>query len=283
MPSSRSSRPPTRRDSWPPTQMHLHRSIEDEDTPMDMGHDPDLSFIDEDPLHYFLTPAPLLDDGDTDDEDIDMEMEMDFGAGIEDANNPVPIIRSVSPSSLDGGLTPPPRSPPSRNSPEVTTPGSNADDEDDGEEYVRFSPSLAIPGKFGLPISLRDFTSNSLSKSKRAAKDERERMAKSIAADALLSPSSFRVGRPPSARGRPMARPNLAPRPNSWSGSGRPARSSVRAWRQPSPDVWSIQEETEEDLMSELDLNADPKSVKTVKPKNKKKVRFALDVREEIP
>jgi hypothetical protein len=44
-------------------------------------------------------------------------------------------------------------------------------------------------------------------------------------------------------------------------------------WREPSPDVWSIEEETEEELMSDGGVD-----IKAAKPK--KKVRFVLPDRE---
>lgn len=254
------------RDSWPPTQMRLHRSIEPEDTKMD--EEPDLSFIDDDPLTFFLEPAPLLDGGESE-EDIDM---MDFDAGIEDVKHPPPIVRSVSPSSLEGlGRPPvrpptPPRSPPSRNSPEVATP----DYEDDGEDYIRFGKPA---------FSLREFAVT--------AKREKERRDKALAADMMLSSSagSLSVPKPSASRGRPVARPGLGRRTRSWS-----SRQSPHAWREPSPDVWSIEEEQEEELLSdvgssvaadEMGSNTKPIDIPAAKPK--KRVRFAFPVREEIP
>ncbi len=87
-----------RRDSWPPTQVRIQNSIEHDDATLE--EEPDLSFIDDNPLTYFLTPAPLLAVDDEDDDNA--MMDFDFDAGIEDAKHPPEIVRSVSPSSLDG-------------------------------------------------------------------------------------------------------------------------------------------------------------------------------------
>ena len=61
----------SRRDSWPPTQVRLKPTVSTKNDPL-----PSLDDIDEDPLTYFLTPAP-----DFEDEDVDHVM-MEFVAGI---------------------------------------------------------------------------------------------------------------------------------------------------------------------------------------------------------
>lgn len=330
------------------------------------------SFIDDDddPLNSFLTPTPLLDDGDTDDEDADMDMDFAFDAGIENPHNPTPIIRSISPSKLaSGGLPRPPAtppraipvpirtpsppqqqhhhflrpgsysySPPSRNSPEIATPmleedggddGNDDDDDDDQEDYVRFTPDGGL--------TVRPPLSNNLGSSKsRASKMRRAKAAAVAAAKAqekeddkialmmargyhdggndhvttpvaaptpsLLAPSpEFHVGRPPAAsssstRGRStraLGRPPMLPsRPRSWSGASGygNGRLSPRAWREPSPDVWSIEEE-EEETVDEEEMDVDsthdhyhPATASLSREgKSKKRVRFAWPVREEIP
>ncbi|KAI8307313.1 hypothetical protein K4K61_003672 [Colletotrichum sp. SAR11_59] len=230
---------PSRRDSWPPTQVRLMPT-----TPKDY---PSLDDIDEDPLTYFLTPAPDLEE----DEDGDM---MDFDAGIEDSS-PREIVRSVSPSSLDGlnkskGRT----SPPVPDLSDLATP-----EEDDEEDYIRFAPQ-----GFCVRFSLRDFTIDGV-KPKRSKTHP----------DALLSPSRGRTPVRPAGRGR------------QHSVSFRHRQQHV--WREPSPDVWSIEEETEEELLSELgssigavsDMEEDAhmgKDVEAAKPK--KKVRFLLPSKE---
>ncbi|ROW08927.1 hypothetical protein VMCG_02889 [Cytospora schulzeri] len=322
-----------RRDSWPPTQMHLRRSIEAERT-MDAGHHEDLS-LDDDPINFFLTPTPLLDDGDTDeDEDVDMDMDMEmnmtFDAGIEDPHHPQPAIRSISPSDLTGPSHPPssspkllplsirspipsktwsgPRSPPSRNSPEPLTPNADIDDDDD-EDYVRFTPrgmSFNLPSfneynNFGSSKSkgsTRKAAAAAKAKAKQQVVDENDGVGMMMAQGSattgtLLSPpESFHVGRPPvppSTRGRSttaVGRPSLlAQRPRSWSGATgySSGRLSPRAWREPSPDVWSIEEEPEEDLMMREVGVEDVYAKKTEGRKAWKRVRFVLPVTEEIP
>lgn len=332
----------SRRDSWPPTMMRLHPSIENEDTAMDIdsNHD-ELSLEDDDPINYFLTPTPLLDDGDTDDDmdSMDLEMEM-FDAGIEDPHHPQPAIRSISPSDLTGPSRPPSalpkmlplpirsptppkarpnsRSPPSRNSPEALTPTMEHDDDDDDEEYVRFTPSGTLA-----PFSLYNNFASSKSKgaSRKAAAAAKARAQRSLdkndrvgmmmahgpstsSANLLLPPDAFHVGRPPTApttRGRSTTaagargRPRLVQRPRSWSGPTHAGplgenRLSPRAWREPSPDVWSIEEDPEAEMMSEFGegsvevdtLGHKSEAMTPGSDKASKKVRFALPV-TEIP
>ncbi|KAK1526147.1 uncharacterized protein CCOS01_08565 [Colletotrichum costaricense] len=255
---------PSRRDSWPPTLVRLAPTI-----PKDY---PSLDDIDEDPLTYFLTPAPDLED---DDED-DMTM-MDFDAGIED-DSEREIVRSVSPSSLDGldkskGRS---KSPPVPDLSDLATP----DTDDEEEDYIRFAPH-----GFMIPFSLRDFAIDGL-KSMAKSKSRPSKQSPSEN-NVLLSPSSF-----PPTRGRAPVRPG--------GGRGRQRTTSYRhhrpqhVWREPSPDVWSIEEETEEELLSEMessvgavsdmeedereeDATACPdKSGDVQAAKQKKKVRFLL-------
>ncbi|OLN97505.1 hypothetical protein CCHL11_01292 [Colletotrichum chlorophyti] len=241
-------RSPTRRDSWPPTLVRLAPTI-----PKDY---PSLDDIDEDPLTYFLTPAPDLEDAD---EDAEM---MDFDAGIED-NNPREIVRSVSPSSLDGlNKSKGRKSPPVPDLSDLATP----DTEDDEEDYIRLAPH-----GFPVPFSLRDFTIDGVkSKSRTKVVDER------------LSPPSF----PPT---RPRAPTHPAGRGRQRGVSSRHRQHHV--WREPSPDVWSIEEETEDEILSEMggSINAGSdvedaakaimgKDIEAAKPK--KKVRFLLPATE---
>lgn len=258
--------------------MHLRSSIEHVDAEAQMGG-LDLSYVDKDPLNYFLTPAPSSDD-----EAVDV---MDFDAGIEDAKHPAPIVRSVSPSTLDGlsrlGARPPtpPRGPGSP-SPELDmdmapTPEEEEDDDDDGEEYLRLGGSLPLC----LPFSLRDFAAM-------RAKGRRERESKAGNNGLLLSPAPLHAGHSSSARGRSAHRPG--PRPIvAGSVKGRlrgmglaPSRSSPHAWREPSPDVWSIEEEPEQEDgggdMGEDGRKAGAIDIAAAKPR--KKVRFVLPARE---
>ncbi|GKT66703.1 hypothetical protein ColTof4_04193 [Colletotrichum tofieldiae] len=243
---------PPRRDSWPPTLVRLAPT-----TPKDY---PSLDDIDEDPLTYFLTPAPDLEDAD---ENVDM---MDFNAGIED-NSPREVVRSVNPSTLDGLNKAKGReSPPVPDLSDLATPDTDEEEED----YIRFAPH-----GFMIPFSLRDFTIDG-GKSKALSKPS----------DVLLSPSSL-----PLTRGCPPVRSG---------GRGRQRIVSFRhqrpqhVWREPSPDVWSIEEETEEELMSEMGSSIGftsdigdvedvaetrmDEDVEAAKPK--KKVRFLLPAME---
>lgn len=322
---------PSRRDFWSPPRTPLYRSIEADDTGTSMSVDHHDNLIEDDPMNAFLTPMPLLDDGDTDDEDVmdlDLEMDLALDAGIEDLHRPGRIVRCISPSKLNGGLRPPPprtptpphlrsgsRSPPSRNSPEVSTPTTDinlndddVDDDDDGEDYVRFVPRSLSPGS---PFSLNVPTFNIGSSKSRGGKARKASKAAAVAAakakekeedrialmmarespleddDGHLLPSpSFHVGRPPRLAAAPpltAQRPHMLARPRSWSGASGygSGRLSPRAWREPSPDVWSIREDVDGEVSSEMEVDVQGK-----RPRSKvqgKRVRFALPVREEIP
>ncbi|KAF5017796.1 hypothetical protein F66182_10247 [Fusarium sp. NRRL 66182] len=252
----------SRRDSWPPTQMRLQPTISTKTNPL-----PPLDDIDDDPLTYFLTPAPLLEDDDLED------VMFDFDAGIEDSSSSRPIIRSVSPSTLDGlrkpGLRP--------MSPDTSSEISESNDEDDDEDYISFSPS-----KHGL-LSLRDLFVNSRPpvRPKSPAFDQSSN-------NALLSPAALSSS--PHLRGRSRGRGRRGASSRSYSATRRPGQ----LWREPSPDVWSIEEETEEEMMSEMgssvgarsDTSDDDDDVKGEKRKGKKfsksnkKVRFVLPAEE---
>lgn len=238
----------SRRDSWPPTQLRLSHAVEDKDEPRP------LLDIDEDPLTYFLTPAPDMDGYE---EGAEM---MDFDAGIEDTSHPPEIVRSVSPSSLDGLSKPTDRA----SSPEMDSDVPSPDEHDD-EDYVRLSPSKAGH------LTLRDLAIDSLRYRPRSPVFGRS-------ANALLSPASFPA---PQARGRSVARGR---RGLTRSLSARAARPG-HLWREPSPDVWSIEEETEEELLSDAAMSdgGDEDAVSggedVVAAKPKKRVRFILPPR----
>lgn len=236
----------SRRDSWPPTQVRLNPSMSK------AGSDPRplLEDIDENPLTYFLTPTPDNDAGGLGDED------MVFDAGIEDASQPRDIVRSVSPSSLEGLSNPRARAA----SPELDSDGLTTD-EDDDEDYVRFSPGS--PSRL---VSLRNIAIDGL----------RLRTASPVhgrATTGLLSPASYPAAR---TRGRSSARTPRPGQARSMSARPRPGR----LWREPSPDVWSIEEETEEDVTrSQADDQGGVTGKKTA-AKPKKRVRFLLPARE---
>lgn len=275
---------PTRRDYWPPTQMRLHSSVETDDDDA-LLNELDASFIDDDPLNYFLTPAPSSQD-----DDVDMELDLD--AGIDSPNRKSPVVRSVSPSSLDSKLTglplrppTPPRSCGSRSPEPDLDMAPTPEDEDDGESYLRFGSSPLTP-PFDMPFSLRD-----LADIRHKANMGGGRRKGKTAPATLLSPAPAH-GSPSSGRGRLSHRPGPRPlaaaamdtrgRTRSWSG-----RLSPHAWREPSPDVWSIEEEAEEDVV-DTEMGDSAASVKEARAidippaKPKKRVRFVFPVQEVV-
>lgn len=236
----------SRRDSWPPTQVRLRPRSSKDSEPRPLLED-----IDEDPLTYFLAPTVEHDE----------DYSIDFDAGIEDPNHPSEMVRSVSPSNLDGLSNNRPSSPECDSDVSMASP----DEDEDDEDYIRWSPSNSRLTSF------QDLHTDGL-----AARTRSPVFGRST--NALLSPNSFPA---PTPRGRNIR--------------GRPRRSSLRSrpthlWREPSPDVWSIEEETEEEMMSEMgnsmevdkkddddDKEEKGKTQKAAKPK--KKVRFVLPAR----
>ncbi|ETS76104.1 hypothetical protein PFICI_11491 [Pestalotiopsis fici W106-1] len=261
---------PLRPGSWPasPGRPTTPQLDEDEFTDED---DLDMPLLQRDPLRYFLTPATP--------EDEDLEFQFDFDAGIEDANKPQEIIRSVSPSTLDGL-----KSYKAKGKGDKKNNNSQHDcaildsDSDDDEDYVRFRPSKSLP--LGLPdLGI-----------------ERPRSAgaspgSGSSLESMLSPDSFHVG---SLRGRPSKR--FAPPPSRRTFGHTRSRSVPllrrHSWREPSPDVWSIEEEPEKETLSERGLSTEdleayfqehktaPMQIPTVAGKPIKKVRFVLPGRE---
>lgn len=293
----------SRRESWPPTQVRLVRSGSNK------GSEPRplLEDIDEDPLTYFLTPAENDDIAFDDDDDV-----MDFDAGIEVAGQPREIIRSVSPSTLDGlrklGLH-------RAASPDFDSDGLTSDDDEDCEDYIRFSPSpppgAAAPIRTRSPGSLlsampRHSFSGFGFRSRspvfgRNAGDGFLSVASSFPAPShsprsfLSSPSAFGGSLSPSstasAATAALGSFSSSPRGRSTFASrrGRPSTgASARVsrpghlWREPSADVWSIEEETEEELMmsemrGSIGVRSDGGEETTRKGgKPTKKVRFVL-------
>jgi hypothetical protein len=245
----------SRLDSWPPTQVRLNPFLPSKDDPR-----PLLDDIDDDPLIFFLTPAPGLED-----EDVDSSM-MQFDAGIEDASSPRDIVRSVSPSTL-GGLSKPKGRP--------ASPGfdsdvpSTDDEEDDDEDYI-------TSHNFKL-LTLSEFAIDGPKLRSRPKSPVHSRPTNALPSRASFPGPSYRGrtglrGRPP-----PFRSLSVRARPN-------------HLWREPSPDVWSIEEETEEEIMSEMGNSVISRSDageeiihmkdlrNTAKPG--KKVRFVLPVKE---
>ncbi|KAK3177562.1 hypothetical protein K4F52_009658 [Lecanicillium sp. MT-2017a] len=245
----------SRRDSWPPTQVRLVRTGSNKGEPR-----PLLDNIDQDPLTYFLTPEA----GDDDDDFIsDSDDDMDYDAGIEDTGSPREIIRSVSPSSLEGLRKPNARAA----SPDFDSDGLTSDD-DDTEDFVRFSPPPRGNALFSRP---RDAAETFGFRSRSPVFGS--------TANGFLSPASFPG---PAMRGRSAFSPPRRSMLRNIPSRVRPGR----LWREPSPDVWSIEEETEEDLLSEMEnsltvksdsgLNTARKPIDIPIVKPKKKVRFVL-------
>ncbi|AEO63226.1 152a070a-84ee-44ba-8a01-5def51f2b86c [Thermothielavioides terrestris] len=275
MPSSKSSMQHPVWDAWLPRQALLQPSIEHNDAEIE---DLDSAKTDENPLIYFPTPtSPPFADGEG------MDFDMDFDAGIEDAKHPPPIVRSVSPSSLAGLSRPPPRPPTPPRSP--ATPDLEYDlsaTPDDHEEYDYMDSSS--PPRHADTLSLS-----------RRLKDKFRGHTKHEAG----SPDSLAPPAPPhSPRGRAVSR--SGPKPIAAStGAGSstrarrarntPSRLSPHAWREPSPDVWAIEEQPEEEeLSSEMGSSSfmedGTEAMRTVDipaAKPKKKVRFVLPAMED--
>lgn len=327
------------RESWPPAQIRLQQAastgdhssdgtaMAKEETRDDL-HDDEMQLTHENPLVYFLTPTPLLsvdDDGESyfvDDSDsssffYDNEhdndddtsfysgggMDFEFDAGIEDATHPLPIIRSVSPSSLadslgGGGRTSraamrPPTPPRTR---ESLHPGSNgftsadplmfgnmdgALDDTDGEDYIHFGDG---------DYSSRQALSSSPTKGRISSRSSSQ-------SPSPLSPLS---SSPASPRSLPDIHDlythhhlNNSQTHLTAAGAMIVRRRSPRSWRVPSPDVFSIEEETEEELSAGVAVAAAATDsparrhhynhhyerhlqVEAAKPPKKKRVRFVL-------
>ena len=258
------------RQSWPPSGLwpsspsRIPPALdEDKDGLSTDDEDIDNLARPENPLKYFLTPATPKEE--------ELEFEFDFDAGIEDSNSPRQIVRSVSPSTLDGLRRYKPRSK-DADCAILDDYDDDDEDDDDGEEYIRFTPQKS------LPLALDDYFDGP----RRSSPNRR-------ASDSLLSPSpSFHVGSP---RGR-LAKRFAPPPPPPSRRVGPLCRTLQRrhSWREPSPDVWSIDEEPEKETRSEMGLSTEdlddaaekktqPIDIPAAKPR-KKKVRFVLPVTE---
>lgn len=238
----------SRLDSWPPTLVRLSPT-----TPKDY---PRLDDIDDDPLTYFLTPAPDLED------DADAAM-MDFDAGIESPGTRADDVRSVSPSSLDGLARPIPRARRAR-SPPVPELSDIATPESEDEAYIRFA-------SFG---------------GGRASARPALKQGPRLTAEALLSASAAASG----PRGRSRASASGRGRQQQQQQASAARRRGNQTWREPSPDVWSIEEETEEEMLSEMGSSVaarseageatEAKVARGKGAKTRKRVRFVLPAEE---
>lgn len=211
--------PHPRRDSWPPTRVHLSQDAYTSQIRSNLQ-----AAIDENPFAFFLTSP----DDDEDDDDYLSLSDDDLNAGIEtpDSASRSPV-REISPSSLQRNPLP------------------FEDDEDDEEEEYEFGLGLAIP------LSLRDFTkarSTNISGSGRKSRtsnhynDREQDQMRGLGISGLSNEFS--------ARGRAKVR--LVP------GRGRGLSRSLSArkpasWRAPSPEIFSIREERESGEEEEME------------------------------
>ncbi|KAI1391325.1 uncharacterized protein F4822DRAFT_427174 [Hypoxylon trugodes] len=242
--------------TWPPSPSRFPPSLEDDTNSTD-DDDADAQWPQENPLMYFLTPPTPGNE--------DLEFDFEFDAGIEDSNRPREIIRTVSPSTLDGLRKYKPKDK------LADCAVLDDDDDDDEEDYIRFHPH----GHTSLPFGFEKFFDQTRSTATITTQTT----------EALLSPASFHVGSP---KGRPSKR--FAPPRRALRGRS-PTQSLQRrhSWREPSPDVYSIEEEPEKETMSEMGLSIEdltddqdkktqPIDIPAAKPR--KKVRFVLPVKD---
>lgn len=267
------------RDSWPPTQLRLvrptaHKSGQPRTLPQDM---------DEDPLTYFLTPVANGAGNDDDVDDVNAGDMLEFDAGIiETRKPPREIVRSVSPSTLDG-LS---KMRSKAASPDYDSDAITTDEDNDDEDYIHFSPTTPsfLSGAARAKLLAEDLMMLRRSKSPPFGR---------TAAGSLPSAASFPAPSwSPPPRGRTprqgLIRCHSA---GSSSSSSRLPPRARRLWREPSPDVWSISEETEEELLTQQVTTTTQSPIKSAfaeqkqglnarAAKPKKQVRFLLPAKE---
>ncbi|KAK4163522.1 hypothetical protein QBC43DRAFT_56549 [Cladorrhinum sp. PSN259] len=194
-----------------------------------------------DPLTYFLTPNNNIESVDSL-MMMEMDFDMDFDAGIESSKNPSQIVRNVSPSNLEG-FSRPPGSPPLPHHTSLrppTPPRSPATPDLEFDNYPsifgtpddelddHFLRAAAARTPFGMPpLTLRDFASS----------------------PPKGSSSSF--------RGRSLSTTGSGYNKASKRRSAGAARLSPHAWREPSPDVWSIEERPEQEKIEEEEYDSE--------------------------
>ncbi|KAI0396161.1 hypothetical protein F5Y17DRAFT_138589 [Xylariaceae sp. FL0594] len=248
------------RQSWPPSGLWPSSPSRfppalDEDREGLSTDDEDIDFSSprDNPIKYFLTPA-----------DDDLEFDFEFDAGIEDPTTPRRFVRSVSPSTLDGL-----KRYKTKNKMGDCAILDDGDDDDDDEEYIRFTPQKP------LPFALDDYFDH--------PRPSPSPCTRSHDGEDYLSPSSFHVGSP---RGRAPKR--FAPPPRR-PGRGRASLATLQrrhSWREPSPDIWYIEEEPDKETMSEMGLSTEELDERKTQPidipaaKPVKRVRFVLPVKE---
>ncbi|KAF8850284.1 hypothetical protein BDZ45DRAFT_196844 [Acephala macrosclerotiorum] len=240
----------TRRDSWPPTQVHLQSSPSHPSHP---SHDIE-DIIDANPFAFFLTSPEELDID-------DYLSDEDLSAGIETPESKSPV-REVSPSALQRNPLP--------------------EDVDDEEDY-EFGFGLAIP------LSLKDFTNNTNSGRKsrtgnRSKEEELHGLGINLGDFPSRGRAKVRLVPARSGRGRGLrqSRSLSARRPQSWTAPS-PEIFSIREERESDEEKNGnpgLSMKVDEDIYSASapastqigGIMASPKT----KPKEKKRVHWAL-------
>lgn len=238
-----------RRDSWPPTTVRVHSDSDDTEQTSDA--------IDDNPFSFFLTSP---DDVEGEIDDFFSDEDFDLDAGIETPDSSRSPVREISPSSLQR---------------ERLSPAIKEDDEDEEEDY-----------DFGLamPLSLKDFSDKHLSIRK---KHQEQRVKDGLGLSGLGL--GITLGQAQlAARGRAKIR--LVPSRGA-RGRGQTRSLSIRrkqSWMEPSPEIFTIDEEKECEEMEEKGLSVsalgtgmagmqfEEKSKPMDIPKVKKKVHWAF-------
>lgn len=265
---------------------------------------------DDNPLVYFLAPAPPLlstdengdsyfvddsdassyyydHDHDLDDEDEDEDgggggafytssaMDFELDAGIEDAAHPQHVVRSVSPSSLADSLgartlraaVRPPTPPRTR---------GRGGGGGSGGLQIPSAPGVAAPTPAS--VSGRDGSASSSPLSLSPLSSS----LSSSPASPPPGPDLHALDTHPNHL--PHHHANTPPTTSHLTAAGAMIvrRRSPRAWRVPSPDVFSIEEETEEELSTGVAAARPGRhaprtlQVEAAKPPKRKQVRFVL-------
>ncbi|KAJ4302091.1 hypothetical protein N0V88_002227 [Collariella sp. IMI 366227] len=209
--------------------------------------------------------------------DMDMDMDMDFDAGIEDTKRhpPTQIVRSISPSSLGGFGRPPPTPRPPTPPKSPGTPDLEFDlygatpEEEEYDYYMdKNNSAVAWPSLAGGTGRAREKFSK---KQEFGGYGDGESLAVPL-------PRQY-MARPSSPRGRAVSRAvtgGVGVAAAAARARPKPARLSPHAWREPSPDVWDIEEEREGRRWWGPRGRVKAVDIPAAKPKKKKRVRFVL-------